>query len=90
MQAGDVERVERFLLDLVVIDAGVLADEHLRHRVGEIGLTGRADVALDDPAPAALAPATISVRGCAITVEPSAPDTKMTWIGVSSTAPSGR
>ena len=48
MQAGDVERVERFLLHLVVIDAGVLADEHLRHGVGEIGLARRADVALDD------------------------------------------
>ena len=49
VQAGDVERLERLLLDLVVIDAGVLADEHLGDGVGEVGLARGADVALDEP-----------------------------------------
>src|SRR5436190_35056 len=35
------------------------------------------------------APATTSVRGCDIIFAASAPDTKITWIGCSSTTPSG-
>ncbi len=49
VQAADVEGVERVLLDLVVVDAGVLAHEHFRHAVGQVGLPRAADVALDDP-----------------------------------------
>ena len=37
LQGGDVERGQRFLLELVVIDDGAVADDDLGDGVGEVG-----------------------------------------------------
>jgi hypothetical protein len=48
VHAADVKGVRAVFLDFVMVQHGILADEHLGHSVGEIAAAG-ADIGLDNP-----------------------------------------